>query len=90
MYEDAWHHYYLGLILLLLSFIKSTKFSENTRIALFSVGVGLVVDEVILPLYLLNVWNWGYWDYRTLISVVVATLAYVLLYLKYMKSKNRN
>ena len=46
---DDWHHFYLGLILVVLGYV--TK--KNHKLLLVGMGLGLMLDEATVPLKLL-------------------------------------
>lgn len=75
IYEDYWHHYYLGLIGLLFSLFFRFRFADLLR----GVSLGLMIDEVMLPVYLLGFWPYGYWSAFNIVPTILAVVAYGLL-----------
>lgn len=80
IYSDNFHHYYIGL---LLCFLALFKFNKKIKIILLGVGLGLIIDEIMLPLYLLNIWHQDYWSFLGMIPVFIALLTIeIFTYLK--------
>ena len=78
IYNDQFHHYYLGLLVLLVSlFFKRSHF----RTIIIGTGLGLIIDEFMLPLYILGLWKQGYWSLFGILPVVVVLLIVFSLFL---------
>jgi len=88
IYQDQFHHIYLGIILLIIYFLL--KASDN----LLAVSLGLIIDEITqVPFYLASLFNyplvqisfWSYWSNYSLISTVFAVIISIYLINKYKK-----
>jgi hypothetical protein len=63
-----WHHFYSGIICVLIGFLFFRS-RPVIRSVLAGAGVGLIIDEITLPLYLAGIGNFSYWSPGALIGV---------------------
>lgn len=63
------HHFYIGLLLILIVLLIP-KVYNKIKLVLFSIGVGLVADELIFIIF--NLWAvTSYWSIYSIIGVIV-------------------
>lgn len=65
MKEDGWHHAYTGILLVVAAWIILRKYPKSKAVV-SGIGLGLLIDEVTVPLCLIghpvdywSVWSWG-------------------------------
>ncbi len=73
IFNDDFHHYYVGIILLII-----TLYIKN--IYIFSIANALIIDEIMLPIHLLGFWDKGYWDLAALIPVMLSIYIYYVYF----------
>jgi len=83
LYTDQFHHYYLGLVILVIA----TVFTHvRCRDIVIGIGLGLIVDEFMLPLYLVGVWDHGYWSLLGMLPMFIVFLLAPLFYIRKSRS----
>ncbi|RJQ38485.1 hypothetical protein C4559_01710 [Candidatus Microgenomates bacterium] len=78
IYKDTFHHYYLGLALLLISLLLKRRKIKNV---VMGIGLGLIIDEIMLPFYLIGIWKVEYWSFWGIFPTML-----VFVYLKISKN----
>jgi len=90
IYQDQFHHIYIGIILLMIYFLVKKLSSDN----LLAVSLGLIIDEITqVPFYLAYLFNsplapisfWKYWSNYSVISTIFSIIISIYLINKYKK-----
>jgi hypothetical protein len=71
VYTDDFHHYYIGIVILVISLIYKNLIG-------FSVGAGLIIDEIMIPIYLLGFWDKEYFELIALFPVIITTIIFYM------------
>lgn len=78
LYTDQFHHYYLGLFV----FVTGLIFRHiRCRNILIGIGLGLIVDEFMLPLYLTGLWDHEYWSLLGMLPMFILLFSVSLLFI---------
>jgi hypothetical protein len=83
--QDSWHHFYTGVLLVLVAFCIPKKY----RVYVTSIGVGLFVDELVHAASLLGLTKcFDYWSGESYVGILIglsAVAALQFLFIVYKK-----
>jgi hypothetical protein len=83
-----WHHFYTGIVMTIIGFLIPRP--RIVRSLLLGVGLGLVIDEIWLPLQLTIFPQITYWSAASFITTAVALAAFVYWGVFADKTQNYN
>lgn len=83
IYTDKLHHYYLGLVILAICLAARRIPFRNI---LVGIGLGLIIDEFMLPFYIVGLWNYGYWSFIGMLPIFIILLI-ILIHYRYKRER---
>lgn len=88
VYSDNWNHYYIGIVLVLLSILFKQRLSGKTKNVMLGVGLGMIIDEISDVLKLLPFIHLPYVR-DSIQDTLVIIFSYFLFYLLVRFGRNR-
>lgn len=84
--QDTWHHAYTATLLLIAYITISKVFRFRPKWYLTAILVGLIIDEIYIPLCKLNILSIDYFSLLELTLVSIGFLLFSLIYFKFANS----